>query len=398
MSKPKSSFWLVIFLGIMSAMAPLATDMYLPALPVMQEDYAISTSIAQMTLTMTMLGMSIGQIFAGPISDMKGRKLPLLLGMLVFMAVSVVCAVATNIWVFLAARFIQGFAGACGIVISRAIARDMCKGAELTKFFSILMMVNGLAPILAPVLGGQILAFGSWRHVFMVLAIIGLIMAGATVIFKESLPVERRLKNINRTLLTFPILMRNKYFMGHCFVQMFEFAAFFTYIGCSSFVLQGIYEVSPQVYSYIFGGIGASLLFTGGIPSKLAGRVRDEIMLKYSLCIQAVMSALLIGAFFLNAPFAVIVALLLFAVAPLSVVGAASFSLALSSQGRNAGSASAMLGCASMILGAVMMPIVGIFGTDSGVPMAVMMLIGFVLAIITCQWYIIPVHSNEQGA
>ncbi|WP_407397067.1 multidrug effflux MFS transporter [Anaerovibrio sp.] len=395
MNKTKSSVWLVIFLGIMSAMAPLATDMYLPALPVMQEEYAISTSIVQLTLTMTMLGMSIGQIFAGPISDMKGRKIPLLLGMLVFMAVSVVCAVATNIWVFLAARFIQGFAGACGIVISRAIARDMCKGAELTKFFSILMMVNGLAPILAPVLGGQILAFGSWRHVFVVLAVIGLVMAGATVIFKESLPVERRLKNITRTLLTFPILMRNKYFMGHCFVQMFEFAAFFTYIGCSSFVLQGVYEVSPQVYSYIFGGIGASLLFTGGIPGKLAGRVRDEIMLKYSLFIQAVMSALLIGAFILNAPFAVIVVLLLFAVAPLSVVGAASFSLALSSQGRNAGSASAMLGCSSMILGAVMMPIVGIFGTDSGVPMAVMMLIGFVLAIITCQWYIIPVHSNE---
>ncbi|MBE6104881.1 MFS transporter, partial [Anaerovibrio lipolyticus] len=181
MSKPKSSFWLVIFLGIMSAMAPLATDMYLPALPVMQADYAISTSIVQMTLTMTMLGMSVGQVFAGPISDMKGRKLPLLLGMLVFMAVSVVCAVATNIWVFLAARFIQGFAGACGIVISRAIARDVCKGAELTKFFSILMMVNGLAPILAPVLGGQILAFGSWRHVFMVLAVIGFVMAGATV-------------------------------------------------------------------------------------------------------------------------------------------------------------------------------------------------------------------------
>lgn len=395
MNKTKSSVWLVIFLGIMSAMAPLATDMYLPALPVMQEEYAISTSIVQLTLTMTMLGMSIGQIFAGPISDMKGRKIPLLLGMLVFMAVSVVCALATNIWVFLAARFIQGFAGACGIVISRAIARDMCKGAELTKFFSILMMVNGLAPILAPVLGGQILAFGSWRHVFVVLAVIGLVMAGATVIFKESLPVERRLKNITRTLLTFPILMRNKYFMGHCFVQMFEFAAFFTYIGCSSFVLQGVYEVSPQVYSYIFGGIGASLLFTGGIPGKLAGRVRDEIMLKYSLFIQAVMSALLIGAFILNAPFAVIVVLLLFAVAPLSVVGAASFSLALSSQGRNAGSASAMLGCSSMILGAVMMPIVGIFGTDSGVPMAVMMLIGFVLAIITCQWYIIPVHSNE---
>ncbi|WP_027407058.1 multidrug effflux MFS transporter [Anaerovibrio sp. RM50] len=398
MSTTKSSVWLVIFLGILSAMGPLATDMYLPALPVLQNDYSISTSLTQMTLTMTMLGMSIGQIFAGPISDLKGRKMPLLAGMVVFMAVSAICALATDIIVFLVARFVQGFSGACGIVISRAIARDMCKGPELTKFFSVLMMVNGLAPILAPVLGGQILAFGTWRHVFWVLAIVGLVMSGSTLIFKESLPQERRLKNVTRTLLSFPILMRNKYFVGHCLVQMFEFAAFFTYIGSSSFVFQGIYNVSPQVYSYIFGGIGASLLFSGGIPGKLAGRVRDEDMLKYSIIIQAVMSALLIGAFMLNAPFPVIVGLLLLAIAPLSVVGTASFSLALSSQGRNAGSASALLGCASMILGAVMMPVVGIFGTDSGIPMAVMMLVGFVLAIVAFQWYIVPGHKEDKKA
>lgn len=389
MSETKRSVWLVIFLGIMSAMAPLATDMYLPALPVMQEDYGISTSAVQMTLTMTMIGMAIGQIFAGPISDMKGRKLPLLLGMLVFMSMSAICALATNIWIFLAARFIQGFAGACGIVISRAIARDLCKGAELTKFFSILMMVNGLAPILAPVLGGQILVMGSWRHVFWVLAIIGLVMAGATVIFKESLPVELRLKNINRTLLTFPILMRNKYFMGHCLVQMFEFAAFFAYIGCSSFVFQGIYHISPQVYSYVFGGIGASLMIAGGLPAKLSGRVSDEKMLRYSLYLQAITAVILVGIFYVEAPFTIIVPLLVLGLAPLSVVGAASFSLALSSQGRNAGSASALLGCSSMILGGLLMPIVGIFGTDSGVPMAVMMLVGFTMAIAACHRYIL---------
>ncbi|ORT98878.1 drug resistance transporter, Bcr/CflA family [Anaerovibrio sp. JC8] len=396
MSKTKSSVWLVIFLGIMSAMAPLATDMYLPALPVMQSDYGISTSVAQMTLTMTMLGMAIGQIFAGPISDMRGRKMPLFVGMVVFMAMSATCAVATDIRLFLAARFVQGFAGACGIVISRAIARDLCKGPELTRFFSILMMVNGLAPILAPVLGGQILAFGTWRYVFGVLGLIGLVMAGATILFKESLPVERRLKNLNRTILTFPILMRNKYFMGHCLVQMFEFAAFFTYIGCSSFVFQGIYDVSPQVYSYIFGGIGISLMVSGGMPAKLSGRVKDETMLRCSLYMQAVMAAVLIGVFAMGASLPVVIALLVLGIAPLSIVGAASFSLGLSSQGRNAGSASALLGCSSMVLGAVMMPVVGIFGTDSGIPMAVMMLIGFTLAVVACEWYIMPAHKKNN--
>ena len=135
MSKIKNRALLTVFLGIMSAMAPLATDMYLPSLPIMQAEFGISTSLIQMTLTMTMLGMAIGQIFAGPISDMRGRKMPLLAGMLVFMITSAICIVADNIVIFLAARFVQGFAGACGIVISRAIARDVCQGPELFFHF-----------------------------------------------------------------------------------------------------------------------------------------------------------------------------------------------------------------------------------------------------------------------
>lgn len=232
----KYRFWMTIFLGILSAMAPLATDMYLPSLPIMQKEFAISTSLIQLTLTMTMLGMALGQIFAGPISDMKGRKMPLLVGMLVFMLTSAICIVATNITIFLAARFMQGFAGACGIVISRAIARDICNGPELTRFFSILMMVNGLAPILAPVVGGQVVTLASWRYVFALLALIGLVMSIATMIYKETLPEERRITNILRTIMVFPKLVKNKYFLGHCLVQMFVFSAFFIYIGSSSFV------------------------------------------------------------------------------------------------------------------------------------------------------------------
>ncbi|MBP3780591.1 MAG: MFS transporter, partial [Selenomonas sp.] len=185
--------WLTIFLGLMTAMAPLSTDMYLPALPTMQVDMGISASLAQMTLTMTMLGMALGQIFAGPVSDRYGRKGPLTIGMLVFTLTTVGCVLAENITVFLFFRFMAGFAGASGIVIARAIARDVCEGPELTKFFAMLMMVNGLAPILAPVIGGQILLFTSWRGVFVMLVLVGLFQLLATLLYQETLPTDKRL-------------------------------------------------------------------------------------------------------------------------------------------------------------------------------------------------------------
>ena len=154
---------MTVFLGIMTAMAPLSTDMYLPALPELGGDFGISASLTQLTLTMTMLGMAFGQIFMGPLSDRFGRKLPLLVGMIVFTAASAGACLSENITAFLVFRFLQGFSGASGIVIARAIARDVAEGPELTRFFAILMLVNGLAPIAAPVIGGQILRFTSWR-------------------------------------------------------------------------------------------------------------------------------------------------------------------------------------------------------------------------------------------
>ena len=158
--------FLIVFLGMLAAMAPLSTDMYLPALPEFSNDFHISASLAQLTLTMTLIGMAVGQILGGPVSDYLGRRNPLLLGMAVFTAASVLCSITSSIHMFLGLRLIQGIAGAFGIVISRAIARDVASGPELLQFYSILMMVNGLAPIAAPVIGGQILRFTSWHGIF----------------------------------------------------------------------------------------------------------------------------------------------------------------------------------------------------------------------------------------
>ena len=393
MSRGKQ-LWLTVFLGLMTAMAPLATDMYLPALPTVQIDLGISASLAQMTLTMTMIGMALGQIFAGPISDRYGRKMPLSVGMVVFTLSTVGCVWAQDIMVFLFFRFVSGFAGASGIVIAKAIARDVCQGPELTKFFAMLMMVNGLAPIIAPVIGGQILLFTSWRGVFVVLVLVGIFQLVATLIYQETLPREKRLSGLRDSFAKFPLLLKNRYFLGHCLVQCFVFGAFFSYLAGSSFVFQNIFQVSPQMFSLIFGGIGAGLLLSGALPARLAGRVADVKMLHISLLVPLIGSVLLLLAFSAEMGMAVILPVLFLTIVPLSVMGAASFSLALSRQGKNAGSASALIGFFSMILGGCMMPLVGIAGENTAIPMCVIMLSGYGLGYVVFRLMIAPEHRD----
>ena len=378
----RTRLWLTIFLGMMTAIAPLSTDMYLPALPEAQADFGVSTSLVQMTLTMTTLGMALGQILAGPLSDLIGRRRPLLIGMFVFIGATLGCVLAADIYLFLFFRFCAGFAGASGIVIARAIARDVCAGAELTRFFAVLMMVNGFAPIIAPVIGGQILLFANWRATFVLLTLIGVFLAGATLIYRETLPKEQRSANMTDSLQKFPVLLRDRYFLGHCLLQCFVFGAFFSYLSGSSFVFQNVYGVSPQSYSLIFAVIGAGLLLAGILPARLAGRVPDIILLKYAVLVPFVGSALLLLGFYFSAPLVVILVLLFLTVVPLSVMGAASFSLALSRQGKNAGSASALIGCFSMLLGACMMPVVGIAGDHTAIPMGLVMVCGYGLGTL----------------
>ena len=396
MSMSKSTrLWLTVFLGMMTAMAPLSTDMYLPSLPVMQADFGISASMVQLTLTMTMLGMALGQIFAGPVSDYYGRKKPLIIGMVAFTAATFGCVLAENIMAFLCFRFVMGFAGASGIVVAKAIARDVCEGPELTRFFALLMMVNGLAPIIAPVIGGQILLFTTWRGVFVTLVAIGLVLLLATLVYKETLSPEKRLAGIRASFAKFPRLLKNRYFLGHCLLQCFVFGGFFAYLSGSSFVFQNIFQVSPQVYSLIFGGIGGGLLVAGALPARLAGRVPDEKMLQTAILVSLSGSALLFLGFWFEVGLAVILPILFFTITPLSVLGASSFSLALSRQGKNAGTASALLGFSSMILGGCMMPLVGIAGEHTAIPMCVMMIAGYGLGYIIYLLMIAPEHRKD---
>jgi len=178
---------LVVFLGMLAAIAPLSTDMYLPALPEMMGNFNVSSSMVQLTLTVSMGGGAAGQLFAGPVSDEKGRRMPLLTAMVVFAVSTLGCFFSNTVYVFLLCRLIQGLSGGAGIVIARAVVRDVASGPALMRLFSMLMLVNGLAPVLGPVIGGQILRFFSWRGVFGFLFLIALCLTAGAAVFRETL-------------------------------------------------------------------------------------------------------------------------------------------------------------------------------------------------------------------
>ena len=373
---------LTLLLGALSALAPLATDMYLPALPTMNNEFNVGTSLIQMTLTATIVGMGAGQIFAGPISDKLGRKIPLIVGMTFFTLSTLGCMVASDIKIFLVFRLIQGLSGSFGLVIARAIARDCTSGVELTKFFSMLMAVNGIAPIAAPVIGGQILLFADWRGVFTLLAIIGAALVIATLKFEETLPVKLRAKNMASSFKNFGALFRDRYFIGHVLLQCAWFSVFFAYISGSSFLFQDIYRVTPQTYSLIFGGLSCSLIIAGLLPMKLAGKVAEIKMLAWTVCQAFIGGIFFTACVLMKAPIELTI-LSLFVMIPVgSVLGATSFSLSMRNHGKEAGSASALLGSLPMCAGGLIAPLVGIDGSQNALPMAIIFLTGEILALI----------------
>lgn len=388
---------MAFILGGLSAFGPLCLDMYLPALPVLEVDLGTSVSMVQLSLTACMLGLSLGQLLAGPISDVRGRRYPLLIGLIVFAVTSLLCVFATSIWVFLALRFIQGLAGAAGIVISRAIVRDLYSGSEMTKFYSMLMLVNGAAPILAPIIGAQILKSASWRVVFIILAVFGVAILSACFFgLKESLPAERRSKaGIGPMLKTFRGLFSDRMFMGYALTQGFVLGAMFAYISGSPFVLQQFFGVSPQTFSFIFATNGIGIIAATQIAGRLAGRVGETKLLVSGLSIASFGGLLLLIMILANAGvYGVIVSLFLI-VASVGVVTTAGFSLALQNHGQSAGSASALLGLMSYIIGGIVMPLVGLAGSGTALPLGIVIASAEVCAVLC---YLLLVRRSAASA
>lgn len=365
--------WMAIILGSLAAFGPLSIDMYLPALPNLARDFHTSPTLAQLSLTFFLLGLSLGQLVAGPVSDVYGRRKPLIIGLIIYFIVSFLCVYSPSIWLLVVLRLFQGLAGSAGVVISRAIVRDLYSGSELTKFFALLALVNGLAPILAPVAGAQLLKVVSWQGLFYVLSVIGLLMFLVVVFgLPETLHKEKRSSGgIKYTFTTFRNLILDRSFIGYALAQGLVFASMFAYISGSPFVVQNIYGASPQEFSFIFAVNAVGIMIASQTTGRLAGRIHESKLFVFGLCTSFIGALLLLFLMILHASLYVIMVPLFFVVASVGITNTSGFSLAMQKQGKNAGSASALLGVLSLALGAIAAPFVGIGGEHSAIPMGI---------------------------
>ncbi|MEZ7792783.1 multidrug effflux MFS transporter [Niallia circulans] len=375
---------IAFLLGSLSLLGLFTIDTYLPAFPTIVEQFHTNASLVQVSLTTCLLGLAFGQLIIGPMSDVQGRRKPLLTFLGLYLLSSLICAITPNIYMLIGARFIQGFAAAGGLVISRAVVRDLYSGRELTKFFATLMLIGNLGPIVAPIIGGAILSFANWKVVFLVLTCVGIILT-LVVAFKleETLPVEKRVpSNIKKVVSNFGSLLKDREFAGYAFTQGFTTAGIFAYVSGISFVYQNIYGVSPQVFSLLFGVNGVGLIIGTQIVGRLS-RFSEKTFLKSGLALSMSASILLVIAILVHAPLVAVAIPIFLFVTSISIIGTSSFSLAMETKGHMAGSASALLGLLPFLLGSLTAPLVGIGGEHTAVPMGVIIFASSLLAFLS---------------
>ncbi|MER5868761.1 Bcr/CflA family multidrug efflux MFS transporter [Streptomyces sp. NPDC002044] len=400
----RTGLLVTFILGGLTALPPLSMDMYLPALPQVTSALNSPAATVQLTLTACLAGMALGQLVIGPMSDKWGRRRPLLAGMVVYVLATAICALAPTTELLIAFRLLQGLAGAAAIVIARAVVRDLYDGVEMARFFSTLMLISGAAPIVAPLIGGQVLRFADWRGVFVVLTGVGLVLT--LVVWRrldETLPPERRhTGGVGSALRTMRGLLGDRVFAGYTLAGGFAFAVLFSYISASPFVVQEIYGASPQTFSLLFGLNSVGLIIVGQVNGKLlVGRVSLDKALAVGLgVITAASVALLLmsAGVFGEAGLVPVSAGLFVLMSAMGLVLPNTNAQALMRTPHAAGSASALLGTSSFLVGAIASPLVGIAGEDTAVPMAVVQLVCSLLAVGCFLGMCRPWQSREPQA
>jgi MFS transporter, DHA1 family, multidrug resistance protein len=374
---------LVLILGALVALGPLTIDMYLPALPTIADDLGTTSAAAQLTLTGTLVGLALGQLLVGPLSDTFGRRRPLLVGVAGHVLASLLCLVAPNLATLGGLRLLQGIGAAAASVVAMAIVRDLFVGRAAATLYSRLMLVLGVAPVLAPTVGGEVLRFTSWRGVFVVLAVLGLLLvAMAARAVPETLPAARRRPlGLRSTLQTYRGLLRDRTFAGLVLVAGLSMAALFGYVAGSSFVFQDEFGLNEQQFGLVFGAGAVFLIGATQLNAALLGRFEPRTILPWALVLGTAAGAALVAlaATGTGGLFGVIAPLwtALFAV---GLVLPNAPALALARHGEAAGTASALLGAVQMGVGAITSPIVGLLGNDA-LAMGAVVLGGAVLAL-----------------
>ncbi|HCD3293737.1 TPA: multidrug effflux MFS transporter [Klebsiella pneumoniae] len=374
--------WALI-LGLLSGIGPLCTDFYLPALPEITQQLQATSTQTQLSLTAALIGLGLGQLFFGPLSDHIGRLKPLALSLLLFIFSSAMCALTRDINMLIVWRFLQGFAGAGGSVLSRSIARDKYQGTLLTQFFALLMTVNGIAPVLSPVLGGYVITAFDWRILFWTMAAIGgVLLVMSLAILRETRPATAA--HASRQRPGQPVL-KNRRFLRFCLIQAFMMAGLFSYIGSSSFVMQSEYGMSAMQFSLLFGLLfglnGIGLIIAAMFFSRLARRFSAESLLRGGLTLAVSCAAIMLLFAWLHLPVLALVGLF-FTVSLMSGISTVAGAEAMSAvDAAQSGTASALMGTLMFVFGGIAAPLAGL-GGETMLKMSLAMAICYLLALL----------------
>ncbi|MGY5763977.1 multidrug effflux MFS transporter [Brachybacterium sp. DNPG3] len=380
------SIGLLAILGLLSAAAPLATDLYLPAFPEMTTDLGTGASQVQLTLTAFLAGLTIGQLVFGPLSDRTGRRLPLLVGSALFVVASIAATFAPTVGLLIAARLVQGLAGAAGMVLARAIVSDLAQGPAAARAFSLMMIIGGVAPVVAPVMGGVLTGVIGWRGLLgIVLALSAIMLVAVVAGVRESLPPARRAELLaarrdSGSALDF---LRDRAYLAHALCFGFAFAVMMAYISASPFVYQDLMGFSTVGYGLAFGVNAIALMIVSAISAQRVTTVGPDRMLRMGLAAIGISALAILALVLLGAPSIWLMVPLFTAISSMGLIFGNATALALGAVPQAAGTASAVLGAFQFGLGALVSPLVSLGSGITALPLAIVMVCCAALAVLS---------------
>jgi DHA1 family bicyclomycin/chloramphenicol resistance-like MFS transporter len=382
LSRPERLTYILV-LGALTALGPFTIDLYLPALPILERELHAPTALVQLTLTATMVGFALGQLFVGPLSDQVGRRRPLLMATAVHILACLGAALAPDLFWLSVARVLQGVGAAAGGVVAMATVRDLFGGYPLVKMLSRLALVSGLAPVIAPVLGSQLLLVVDWRGLFVFLAAFGFLVLVANALFlRETLPASARHARGHSTVRQrYGALFRDRIYVGAVIIAGANFSALFAYLSSSSFLFQDVYTLSAQEYGILFGINSVGVIVGVQSSSRMQKRIGPQWIIAGATIVQLVAAVAIIVLDASGAGFLGIAIPLWFFIAACGFNFPAISALALVRHGHEAGTAASVLGAANFGVAGIVSPIVGLFTITNAIPMAGVMVVAIVIAI-----------------
>lgn len=399
-SKPTQSYattWIML-LALLTSLGPLSIDMYLPALPQMANDFGITTQRVANTLPAYFLGLALGQLIYGPLSDRIGRKTPLYFGLLLYICASILCTFANSEWSLIAARILQALGGCVGVVIARAAIRDRLDLQSSAQAFASMMIVMGIAPIIAPSLGALVLLYFSWPAVFVFLSAIGLIcLICVHFFFQETLPVERRLNlNIKQVLNLYGAIFKQKSFRWPMLAGCFSGGILFCYISSSASILMDDYGLNQQQFAYAFGLNALGIMLLSSINKKLGRTFSVLQRLKIGAVLQLLGVLVLLSASLLsNVALWIVLIGMFLAISGIGFTGPNAMALAMAEQGERAGTASAVMGSMQFACGLLAGVMLNFLLWSALANMAIVMLI-FVSIMLLSIWKLSQLRTLER--